>query len=46
MPLPLTVPPRQDVRTFLDLVLALDLDALDADIAILGLPYGDPYSID
>ncbi len=46
MPLPLTVPPRQDYKTFLDLPLALDLDALDAHVAILGLPYGDPYSID
>lgn len=46
MTLPLTVPPRQDFRTFLDLPLALDLEGLDAHVAILGIPYGDPYSID
>jgi agmatinase len=46
MTLPLTVPPRLGFKSFLDLPLALDLDALDAHVAILGLPYGDPYSID
>lgn len=43
---PLTVPPRQDLKTFLDLPLALDLDNLDAHVAILGIPYSDPYTID
>jgi agmatinase len=43
---PLTVPPRQDLKTFLNLPLALDLDNLDAHVAILGIPYGDPYTID
>jgi agmatinase len=42
----LTVHPRTGYRSFLDVPLALDLDRLDADVAILGLPYGDPYSID
>ena len=43
---PLTVAPRQGFKSFLDVPLALDLDALDAHVAILGIPYGDPYSID
>ena len=43
---PLTVAPRQGFKSFLDFPLALDLDALDAQVAILGIPYGDPYSID
>ena len=42
----LTVHPRAGYRSFLDIPLALDLDRLQADVAILGLPYGDPYSID
>ncbi len=43
---PLTVAPRRAFKSFLDWPLALDLDALDAHVAILGVPYGDPYSID
>ena len=43
---PLTVPPRTPNATFLDFPLHTDLDALDAHVAILGLPYGDPYTID
>lgn len=39
----LTERPGGSVRTFLDFPLALDLDALDADIAILGIPFGMPY---
>ena len=42
----LTVAPRRGFKSFIDLPLALDLDRLDAQVAILGLPYGDPYSID
>jgi len=42
----LTVAPRQIRQTFLDFDLALDLEHLEADIAILGLPYGDAYYID
>lgn len=42
----LTVPPRQSRQTFMDFDLALDLEHLEADIAILGIPYGDPYNID
>ena len=43
---PLTVPPRQGSLTFMNLPLCTDLDALEADVAILGLPYGDPYTYD
>ena len=46
MTMPLTVAPRQTRTSFMNFELALDLDALDAHIAILGLPYGDPYTID
>jgi len=46
MPSPLTVPPRQEITTFLGFPLARDLERLEADVAILGIPYGDPYSID
>ncbi len=46
MSMPLTVAPRRGFKSFLDWPLALDLDALDAHVAILGVPYGDPYSID
>lgn len=40
---PLTQSPSGPPRTFLDLPLALDLDHLSADIAILGIPFGMPY---
>jgi agmatinase len=36
-------PPGKLLRTFLDFPLASDLDKLDADFAILGIPYGMPY---
>ena len=39
-----TVPPRTPFVTFLDFPHAPDLDHLQADIAIMGLPYGDPYT--
>ncbi len=35
--------PSGPPRTFLDFPLALDLDALDAHIAVLGIPFGKPY---
>jgi agmatinase len=41
----LTVAPRQVRLTFMDFDLALDLEHLEADIAILGAPYGVPYNI-
>lgn len=46
MSLPLTAPPRQIHRSLLYAPVVTDLDALDAHIAFLGIPYGDPYSID
>ena len=42
----LTVPPRLAPRTFLGFPLCTELDSLEADVAILGIPYGDPYSMD
>jgi len=42
----LTIPPKGQPRTFLDFPLELDLDNLEADIAILGIPFGMPYSPD
>ncbi len=45
MPQPLTQAPRPGRhKSFLDLPLALDLDELRADVAILGVPYGAAYS--
>lgn len=41
---PLTVPQRKAFSTFFNFPFASDPDRLEADIAILGLPYGDPYS--
>lgn len=43
----LTVAPRLEFHTLFDAPLVLDLDSLaeiGADVAILGLPYGAPYS--
>ena len=42
----LTRAPGAPTHTFLDFPLALDLDKLEADIAILGIPYGLPYRVD
>ena len=39
----LTEPPGRLNRTFLDFPLADDLDRLEANIAILGIPFGMPY---
>lgn len=43
---PLTVAPRSGCKTFCHFPLELDLDALQADVAILGLPYGRPYTME
>jgi len=40
----LTEAPTGTPGTFLDFPLVTDLDNLDADIAILGIPFGMPYS--
>lgn len=46
MPPHLTVLPRKPRLSFMDFDIVTDLDKLAADIAILGIPYGDPYSMD
>lgn len=42
----LTEAPTASPRTFLKFPFADDLDNLDADIAILGIPFGMPYDMD
>lgn len=42
----LTSAPRREFQSFHDFPICLDLDALDADIAIIGIPYGAAYSVD
>ena len=44
MTTPITQKPPQHTGTFLQFPFAEDLDALEADIAILGIPYGMPYT--
>ncbi|SEG40177.1 agmatinase [Bosea lathyri] len=41
----LTTVPKTGHQTFLYSELATDLDTLKADIAFLGIPYGDAYSV-
>ena len=43
MPTPLTAPPSTVEQTFLYSPLSTDLDALDAHVAILGIPHGSAY---
>lgn len=45
MTLPLTTRPEAGYETFLFSDLALNLDALKADIAFLGIPHGSPYDM-
>jgi agmatinase len=42
----ITAAPPGSPTSFLGFPLALDLDNLDADIAILGVPFGLPYVVD
>lgn len=42
----LTVAPRTHLSTFMGFPYVADLDQLDAHFAIIGMPYGDPYSMD
>lgn len=41
----LTIAPRGEYQTFLFSEPAYDLDAVNADIAVLGVPFGQPYGI-
>ena len=41
---PLTIEPRRTFQTFMDFPLVRDLNALDAHVAVMGIPYGDPYT--
>jgi len=42
---PLTQPPRGAARTFMGFPPCTDLDALEADVAILGIPFGAVYDL-
>jgi agmatinase len=46
MAMPLTVPPKTGHKSFLFSEVCTDLDRLDAHIAFLGIPHGDPYSME
>lgn len=46
MKTPQTIPPDAGTPTFMNFPLYLDLEKLDADFAILGIPYGAPYGDD
>ena len=41
----LTTPPKKEFQSFHDFPIVSDLDNFDADIAFLGIPFGDPYSM-
>ena len=41
----LTSTPKKEFQSFHDFPIVTDLDNLEADIAILGIPFGDPYSM-
>ena len=43
---PITVAPRSEIRTFMGFPLCTEIDTLEADLAVLGIPYGDPYNMD
>ena len=40
-----TVAPQVPFGTFMNFPLHIDLDTLEADVAIIGMPYGDPYAM-
>lgn len=40
-----TIAPRDVFQTFYDFPFVDELDSLKADVAIVGMPYGDPYAI-
>ncbi len=41
----LTTPPKKEFQSFHDFPIVTDLDNFEADIAFLGIPFGDPYSM-
>ena len=41
----LTTPPKKEFQSFHDFPIVTDLNNLEADIAFLGIPFGDPYSM-
>lgn len=41
----LTVAPRAATATFMNFPLHTDIATLEADVAIIGMPYGDPYAM-
>ena len=41
----LTAPPKKEYQSFHDFPIVTDLDNFEADIALLGIPFGDPYSM-
>ena len=45
MPRTLTNPPKREFQSFHDFPIVNDLDNFKADIAIIGIPFGDPYSM-
>ena len=45
MPKTLTNPPKREFQSFHDFPIVSDLDNFKADIAIIGIPFGDPYSM-
>ena len=45
MPKTLTNPPKREFQSFHDFPIVNDLDNFKADIAIIGIPFGDPYSM-
>ncbi|MBV9785027.1 MAG: agmatinase [Acidisphaera sp.] len=46
MSLPLLVAPAATEHSFLRAPVVTDLDALDAHIAVFGMPFGDPYGME
>ncbi len=46
MTLPLTAAPAAACTTFMNFPLHTDLPSLEAEVAILGIPYGAPYAMD
>jgi len=46
MGLPLTSAPKHGHKSLLFSEVVTDLDSLAADIAVLGIPYGNPYTIE